>query len=125
MQQFKLARGEVGDTGMLDLASLLQGDEGIGDLIGVHQGVRTVDQQQIQIVGAELVQRGVGTGDDMGLVGVVVVESVLRFGGEGDTALGDDLHPVTQGRLKTQGVAKGLLALVAAVDVGVIDSGNT
>ena len=59
-----------------------------------------MDQQQVQMVGAELAQRGLGAGDDMVLAGVVVVESMLRLGGEGDTALGDDLHPAAQGRLE-------------------------
>ena len=76
------------------------------------------------MVGAELAQRGLGAGDDMVLAGVVVVESMLRLGGEGDTALGDDLHPAAQGRLEAQGVTKGLFALVATIDIGVIDGGD-
>ena len=53
MQQLELTGGEVGDPGVLDLACLFQGDKGVGHLVGIHQGIRAVDQQQIQVVGAE------------------------------------------------------------------------
>lgn len=124
LQQLELAGGEVGDPSMLDLARLLEGDKGIRHFVCVHQGIRAVDQQQIQMVGAELLQRGLGAGDDVPLAGVVMIESVLRVGSEGDAALADDFHPIAQGRLKAQGLAEGRLALVAAVDVGVVDGAH-
>ena len=109
---------------MLDLARLLEADEGLGHLVGIHQRVGAVDQQQIQVIGAELLQGGLGAGDDVALAGVVVIEGVFRLGGEGDAALADNLHPAAQGGLQTQGLAEGLLALVTAVDVGVIYGGD-
>ncbi|MNG94953.1 hypothetical protein D3C79_539730 [compost metagenome] len=124
LQQLELAGAEVGHPGVLDLARLLEGDEGIGDRIGIQQRIRAVDQQQIQMVGTEFLQGGLGTGDDVGLAGVVVVEGMLRLGGEGDAALADDFHPAAQGGLEAQGVTEGLLALITAVDVGVIYGGH-
>ena len=60
----------------------------------------------------------------MALAGVVVVEGMFRLGGEGDATLADKLHPIAQGRLEAQGVAEGLLTLITAIDIGVIDSGH-
>ena len=83
-----------------------------------------MDQQQIQMVGGQLLQGGLGTGDDVRLAGVVVIQRVSLLGGEGDAALADDLHPAAQRGLKAQGVAEGLFALVATIDVGVIDGSD-
>lgn len=53
-QQLKLRGREIGCPKMLHLTALLQAAEGVGDFIRVHQGVRPMDQQQVQIVGTQV-----------------------------------------------------------------------
>jgi hypothetical protein len=107
-----------------NFAAVVQGEEGFRHLIGIHQRIRPVDQQQIEMVGRQIAQRLLGAEHDMVAVGNIVADGVFsaRFGG--NPAFADNFHPATQMRRQLQRFAKGRLALIIAVNIGVIDGGN-
>jgi hypothetical protein len=100
--------------------------ERAGDFIEIHQRIRTVDQQQVQVVGAQLAQRILGRGDDVAGAGVIVLDGVLRarIADQLDAAFADDLHAVAQRRLQRQRLAERGFHAIAAVDIGVVEAGH-
>ena len=99
---------------MADLALPLQLVEGGGHLLRLHQGVGAVDQQDVQVVGAQALQDAVCGGQDVLPGGIV--EALP------DAALGlqDQVLPA-EGGVALQRCAEVLLAGAAAVDVGVVE----
>ena len=90
----------------------------------VHQRVGPVNQQQVNGVYADIVQRTLHAGLHMGGRGVVVFDAVVRplIGQQHDVALGHDFHARLQVRLGPQGRAEQSLAAVATIDVGMVKS---
>ena len=109
---------------MTHLATLVQRQKRLGHFIGIHQRIGTVNQQHVEMVGRQVAQRFLGAGDNMALVGNIVADRVFRERGGGNSAFGYDLHPIAQLWCKLQGLAKRGLALVAAIDIGVINRGH-
>ena len=110
---------------MAHFTALVQVFEGFSDLIGIHQRVRTVDQQQIQMVGRQVSQRLFRAFHNMIAVSDVVAKRVFRAGGGGDTAFSDDLHALAQMRSQFQRLAKGGFAQITTVNIRMVHGGDT
>lgn len=108
---------------MAHFTAVMQREKSLGYLVGVHQWVRPVDQQQVEMVRRQITQRLLGAEHDVIAVGNVVANGVLSARPGGDTAFADDFHPATQMRRSLQRFAKGSLTLIIAIDIGVIDGG--
>ncbi len=108
---------------MAHFTAMMQREKSFGYLVGVHQWVRPVDQQQVKMVRRQITQRLLGAEHDVIAVGNVVANGVLSARPGGDTAFADDFHPATQMRRSLQRFAKGSLTLIIAIDIGVIDGG--
>ncbi|SQC40773.1 Uncharacterised protein [Klebsiella pneumoniae] len=108
---------------MAHFTAMMQREKSFGYLVGVHQWVRPVDQQQVEMVRRQITQRLLGAEHDVIAVGNVVANGVLSARPGGDTAFADDFHPATQMRRSLQRFAKGSLTLIIAIDIGVIDGG--
>jgi hypothetical protein len=123
VQHLELVAAEVGDAEVEHLAILPQARKGFGDLVEVHQRVRTVDQQQVEAVGMQLAQRFLGGRHDVGGAGVVMLDRVLRalIGQQLDAALADQLHALAQARLGAQRFAEVAFDAVVAIDVGMVE----
>ncbi len=109
---------------MTYLAAVVQREEGFSHLVGVHQRIRPVDQQQIEMVRCQVAQRLLSAEHDVVPVGNVVTDGVFSARPGGNAAFADNLHPATQMRRQLQGFTKGGFTLVIAIDIGVIDGGN-
>ncbi len=108
---------------MAHFTAMMQREKSFGYLVGVHQWVRLMDQQQVEMVRRQITQRLLGAEHDVIAVGNVVANGVLSARPGGDTAFADDFHPATQMRRSLQRFAKGSLTLIIAIDIGVIDGG--
>lgn len=95
---------------MAHLAAFMQRDEGFGHVVGIHQRIRPVDQQQIEVVGMQMAQRLFRALYDMVAVGDVMADRIAGLGGGGDAALGHQLQRLAQRRLQAQRVAERLFA---------------
>ena len=71
---------------MAHLAAFMQRDEGFGHVVGIHQRIRPVDQQQIEVVGMQMAQRLFRALYDMVAVGDVMADRIAGLGGGGDAA---------------------------------------
>lgn len=56
-KQLELGRQEVGDAEVPHHAAILQRDERVVDFVRIHQRIGAMDQQQIDVVGAQILQR--------------------------------------------------------------------
>lgn len=83
-----------------------------------------MDEQQINMIGRQQLQRCFRTGNNMRAVGDVMTQRIFRARRRGDPALGNNLHFFTQMRGQLQCLAKRRFTLVSAVNIGVIDGGN-
>ncbi len=109
---------------MAHFTAMMQRRKASGYLVGVHQWVRPVDQQQVEMVRRQITRSDCSALSTMWIaVGNVVANGVLSARPGGDTALADDFHPATQMRRSLQRFAKGSLTLIIAIDIGVIDGG--
>ncbi len=102
----------IGDAEVADLARGFQGVEGPRDLVGLHQHIGAVEQQNVEVIGAEAGQAAVDGGQE-----VVVGEIVPA---RADAALRLHDHFVALDSVVPDGAEDGL-ALAASVDVGVIE----
>ena len=104
----------------------MQADECLRDLVGIHQRVWAMDEQQVDVIGAQIAQAAVDRCLDVRGTGVVVLDAVLGALGfdQGDAALGDDLELFAQGGGQGQGLAESSLNAVTAVDVRMVDRGD-
>jgi hypothetical protein len=109
-----------------DLAGRAQRLEGAGDLVGVHQPVGAMHQQQVEVVGAQLGQRAVDRGQDVRRARVVAVRAVRRAARRHqlDADLADQLDALAQPRLQRERLAEQAFDAVAAVDVGMVEAGH-
>lgn len=99
----------------------MQMQEGFRHLIGVHQRVWAVNQQQVDAIRRQIDQRLLSALDDMRAVGDVMAEGVLRFCGGGNPTLRDDLHAVAKCRNKLERLAECSFTQVATVNIRMID----
>jgi hypothetical protein len=76
-EELELRGGVVGDAHGLDAALGHQRVQRLGSLGCVHQRVGTVDQEEVEMVGAEVFQRPVDRAADVGGRGVVVTDTML------------------------------------------------
>ena len=106
---------------MTYFATLVQCGERLRDFVRIHQRVRAVDQQQIDRIRRQIAQRLLSAMNDMVTIGNVVTKRMLWLGGGGNTALGDNLHALAQMRRQLQRFAKRCFALIASIDIRVID----
>ena len=88
--------------------------EGLRDLVGLHQHVRSVQQQALDVVGPQARKACVHGTQDV-VLGEVEVRAVLA---KVDGAFGLQEDLVTHARIRSHGVTDELLAVAAAVDVG-------
>ena len=97
-QQVELHGGEVGHAEVTHLSHQLQVRERLGHHVGVHQRIRTVEHQQIELLHLQVAQRMLDTADDVCKRGVVVLQAVRRpmVRRQADTAFAGELHPVAQ-----------------------------
>ena len=124
LQQIQVPGHEVGHASCAHLAALDQAVQTGTQRVVIHQRVRAVNQQQVNGVNADVVQRALNAGLHMGAGGVVMFDAVVwpLIGQQHDVALGDDFHARLQARLGPQGRAEQSLAAVAAVNVGMVKS---
>lgn len=109
---------------MTYFAAVMQREEGFSHLVRVHQRIRPVDQQQIEMVRRQITQRLLSAEHDVVPVGNVVTDGVFSARPGGNAAFADNFHSATQMRRQLQGFTKSGLALVITIDIGVIDGGN-
>jgi hypothetical protein len=97
-----------------------------GGLRGRREPVGAVDQQHVQVVGAEQPQRFLGALHDAVGAGVVLGDLAIGVARHRhvDAALGDDLQLGAQPLVQAQRRAQAFLDLVSAVDLGRIDGGD-
>ena len=103
LKQFHVPGHEVGHARRAHLAALNQAVQTGTQCVVVHQRVGPVNQQQVNGVYADIVQRTLHAGLHMGGRGVVVFDAVVRplIGQQHDVALGHDFHARLQARLGT------------------------
>lgn len=66
---------------MAHFTAMMQREKSFGYLVGVHQWVRPVDQQQVEMVRRQITQRLLGAEHDVIAVGNVVANGVLSAPG--------------------------------------------
>ena len=115
LEQLDLAGRLVRDAEGAYLARALQLVEGQGDVLRLDQGVRAVEQQDVEVVGPECRERLIHRSQDVLAreVEVAVADAHLRL----------DDHLIALGRRNGARVAEAALAAVGliAVDVGVVE----
>ena len=77
---------------------MVKGQEGFRHFIRIHQRVRTMNQQQVNMVGGKVTQRLLRAENNMVAVGNIVADGVFRPRFRGNPALGDNFHPAAQMR---------------------------
>ena len=110
---------------MAHLAGLLQALKGVGHLVGVQQRVGAVDQQQVEVVGTQVAQRGLDTGGEVRRRGVVVLDLPAALGdGRFDAALAHQLQFVAARGVGLQPAAEQRFTGEATVQVGVVEGAD-
>ena len=109
---------------MTHFAALMQRQESFSNLIGIHERVGTVDQQQVDMIRRQVHQRLLGAFDDVCAVGNVMTKGMFRFCRRGNTAFGDNFHPLTQRRNQLEGFSERGFTRIAAINVSMIDGGD-
>mmetsp|Transcript_5459 Transcript_5459/g.8688 ORF Transcript_5459/g.8688 Transcript_5459/m.8688 type:complete len:200 (+) Transcript_5459:6057-6656(+) len=126
LQQFKVIGPEVRDPHRANLARRHQSIERAAGFMVVHERIRPVDQQQVDMVNRHVPQRVFHRLFDMRPAGVVIFDRcvfVPSHGGD-DIALGHDLHLGAQAGVSLQRFAQDRLGDIAAIDVGLIKSSD-
>ena len=116
LEELQLAGVEIADAEVLHFPGGLQLVKGLPHLLRLHQSVGPVEQEQVQVVGAQAPQDAVYAVQD------VLLGEVVHTGA--DAALALEHHLVPQAGLVLQHLAEGGLAVAAAVDVGVVEEGD-
>ncbi len=104
---------------MAHLARRAQALEGLGDLLGLHQRIRAMQQQDVQALGPRPLQAGLDRLDDVAAGQVVAAWALVV--GEADAALALQHDAVAQRGLAAEQFAEHRLGLAAGVDVGVVE----
>lgn len=103
-----LGRRVVGNSYCADLAGIEESSERCGEILWVGERIRPMDLIQVDPVDAEPFEGCIERGGEMGSGRVV-------GNGWNDSALGCEGHPFTEGRLRSQDVAKEPLCVTEAV----------
>ena len=92
----------------------------------IHERIRTVDQQEVDVIDAHAFERPVDRGFDMGTRCIVIFHRRMgpTANRRDDVAFGDDLHLVAQRRVGAQGTAQDLFGAIIAIDIGLIKGGD-
>ena len=116
---------EVGDADGRHLAAVDQGVQAGAGGIGIHQRIGAVQQQHIQPLDLQALQRALHRGADVRRRGVVVLHPpATRRVRRLDAALADQLDVVAPRRVGLQPAAEQRLAAETAVQVGVVEAGD-
>ena len=113
-QQFQLARGDVADAEMADLAGAVQFVEGFRHLLRVEEQVRPVQQQGVQVIRLQAAQDPVGAVQDIGFAPAELLPVEIQ------AALGLDIDVLPLQAGEGEGVAEAGFRLAAAVAGGVV-----
>jgi len=117
-----LAGIHVGHAEVGDLARIAQQPEGLGDLVGLHQRIGAMQQQDVQALGPQPFQAGLDRLDDVAAGQVVALGAVGI--GETDAALALQHDALAQRGLTLEQRAEDRFGLAEGVDVGVIEQGD-
>ena len=102
----------VGNAEIADLAAAFQGVEGLGHLLRLHEGIRAVEQEHVQVIRVQPLQNAVHGGEDMRPGEIVHAGTDAAFG------LEEHVLPPQAGTL--HGGGKHLFASPRAVDIRVV-----
>ena len=131
LQQRELRWPELGRAEVQHLAFGVQRRQGLGQRVDIHQRIRPVEQQQVEVVGTQCTQRLLDRGPDArGQAVAGLGPRCQRTAGsvrvhQPDAALADQLHPVAQRRAQCQRLAEQRLDAAPAVEVGMVEAGHT
>ena len=109
---------------MTHFATVVQFFESVGDVVSIHKRIGAVDQQQINMIGRQQLQRFFRTGNNMRAVGNVMAQRIFRARRRRDPAFGHNLHFFTQMGSQFHSLTKRRFTLISTVDIGVIDGGH-
>ena len=117
-EQFDLSRRLVRHAEVPHLARCMQRVERLGDILGLNQRIRPMQQQNIEIIGAQRPERALYRLDDM------LGRKVEIAGPDARLALDHDAAAI--GRRQLHRLAEARLAHMrgAAIDVGMVDHGH-
>jgi hypothetical protein len=124
-EQIELRRREVGDAAMPHPAFADERSQGLRRFVGIHERIRTMQQQQVQMVRVQVRERALDRSANVSTPGVVmrVARAETLSGFETNAALGHQLHAVAQTRIPRHGSTEQAFSRVLAIDVRMIESG--